>query len=96
MSMTINWTQIGTDISLVGTAVSAVIPASSAVILLVTKIVQGVVDEVPEAVAIYEQITSGTPVTAAQLAGYQSSYEAAYQQLNSDIVAALAALPAGS
>ena len=66
--------------------VASLIPGASIAIA----ILKGVLAEEPNAVALYNQITSGTPPTAAQLATYASNDDAAYTQLNADITAALA------
>lgn len=75
------------------TAVELVDPAIAPAISLGSKILAGVADAEPTAVALFNSITSGTPPTAAQLQAYATAYETAYQQLNADINAALAALP---
>ena len=89
-----DWSKLGTDVAAIAAAVAPFVPTASGAILLASKIVQGVLDEIPAAVALYTQIVNGRAPTAAQLTQYQSDYEAAYQQLNADIAAALAKLPA--
>jgi hypothetical protein len=76
--------------------VQVAFPGAGAALSLGEKILQGVVAAEPSAVALYKQVTSGTPPTPAQLAQYASDYEASYQQLKADIATQIAALPPGS
>ena len=85
-----DWKSLASDIALVGSAIESLFPTAATAISVATKIVQGVVDAIPTAVALYDQIKSGTPPTADQLTSYQSDYEAAYKTLDADIAAALA------
>ena len=89
---TSTWTTLGNDIALIGTAIAAVFPAEATAIGVATKIVQGMLEGVPAALELYDNITSGKTVTAADLASYVSDYETAYQKLNADADAALAKL----
>ena len=89
----IDWSKLGADVAAIAAAVAPFVPSASAAVLLGSKIIQGVMDEIPAAVALYNQISSGAPPTAAELAQYQSDYEVAYQKLNSDIADQLAKLP---
>ncbi len=93
--MSSTWEEmVARGVSAMITTVSPVIyvadPAAGAIITLGSKILSGLVAAEPEAVALVNQIMSGTPPTPAQLAAYAASYEAAYQQLNDDIAAKLA------
>jgi hypothetical protein len=95
---TSNWDQIAQGIStvvntigpLVVAGASLAFPGASVAISAGEKILQGVLSEEPAAVALYKQITSGTPPTAAQVASFETAYEAAYQQTKADIAAAIA------
>lgn len=88
--------QISSVLSLVLTSlapvVSAAAPASAVAIGIGLKIINGVLAAEPAAVALYKQITSGTPVTAAQLQQYIDENDAANAKTDADIDAALAAL----
>lgn len=76
-------------VGLLAPVVEAAVPASAAAISIGTKIAQGVLAAEPAAVALYDQIKGGVTPTSAQLAQYASDYEAAYQQLDSDVKAQL-------
>ena len=89
----VNWTALGADFAKIATAVAPFVPGASAAVLLTGQIVQGVLDAEPAAVALYNQLVSGAPVTAAELAAYQTGYAAADDKLKADIEAALAKLP---
>lgn len=71
----------------------AVVPEAAVAISLGQKIIQGVIAAEPKAVALFEQIKSGTVPTGDQLQQYAADYEAAYQKLNADINAKLAVTP---
>lgn len=73
--------------------IGSAFPEAAAAIYLGSKIVQGLLAAEPTAVSLYNRITSGEQVTAAELQQYASAYEAAYQQLSKDIADKLAALP---
>ncbi|MDE2040667.1 MAG: hypothetical protein KGO96_12295 [Elusimicrobia bacterium] len=60
-------------------------PEIGAVLAIVSKVVSGVSAAEPTAVSLYNSLTSGTPPTAAELEAYAASYEAAYQQLKTDL-----------
>lgn len=96
-SSTLDWATIAADAGKVVAALAPIaesaLPGASAAIALGAKIVQGVMDAEPTAVALFNQIKSGTPPTPEQLQQYASDYETAYQKLNADIAAQLAALP---
>lgn len=95
--MTQTWENIaqtvGTVVTVLAPIVSAAVPGAAAAIAIGTKIVQGVIAAEPTAVALYNRITSGEQVTAAELQQYASAYEDAYQRLAKDIADKLAALP---
>ncbi len=86
------WTTLGNDIALIGTAIEALFPTEAAAIGVAVKIVQGMLEGVPAALQLYDNISTGKQPTAADLAQYSSDYEAAYQKLNADIDKALAVL----
>jgi hypothetical protein len=86
-------TDIESGLSTLATVVSAIspmVPGIGTAIALGAKVVQGLINLEPSAVTLYDSITSGAPVTAAQLATFNSAYELDYEQLNSDINTALA------
>ena len=95
--MSTNWESIAQTASNVVSAlapfVGMAVPGASEAISIGQKIIQGVIASEPTAVALYTQITSGTPATPDQLQQYAAEYEASYQKLNADILAKLAALP---
>lgn len=53
------------------------------------KIVQGLLQEEPAAIALYHQITGGTPPTEDQLKQFADTYQASWEQLDADIHAKL-------
>lgn len=68
-------------------------PGAGTALSVVDQIIQGYSALEPTAVALVNQVKSGQPVTAAQLAQYVNDRQAAYLQAKNDIAAALAALP---
>lgn len=92
--MTLSLATLGADVSAVVTALAPMVEAAdpeiAAAVVIGQKIVQGAIALEPTAVALYNSIKSGTPPTTAQLTAFNNAYEAAYQQLNTDINAKLA------
>lgn len=92
-----NWTDIASKVSAAVDALAplaeALVPEAAAAVEIGQKIIQGVIDEEPTAIALYNQIVSGTPPSAAQLQQFSSDYEDSYQKLAADIKAKIAALP---
>jgi len=86
-------TVVGDVVTLLTPIAEAALPGAAEAIALGTKIVQGVLSAEPTAVALFNQIKSGTPPTVTQLQQFEADYEASYQQLRADIAAKLAALP---
>jgi hypothetical protein len=70
--------------------VSVLVPGAGPAITIAGKIIQGFLDNEPTAVALYNQIVSGTPVTADQLQAYVDKYHADDDKLNADLEAAKA------
>lgn len=94
------WQTIADDVNKIFGYVSPLIavaglafPGAGTAFSIVDQIVQGYSVLEPTAAALVNQIKSGEPVTAAQLAQYVSDRQAAYLQAKNDIAAALAALP---
>lgn len=83
--------EVSMFVSLVAPIVEIAAPGSSAAISVGSKILQGVLAAEPSAVALYDQIKSGAPVSEDDLKNYEADYDDAYQQLNADIAAKLAA-----
>jgi hypothetical protein len=84
-------TDLKAGLSLFAPALDAVLPSAAPAVVLLSKIVTGVAEAEPRAVALYQQITSpGPDPTAAELAAFVA-YEADYQALHDDIAAKLAA-----
>lgn len=69
------------------------VPGAAPAFAIAAKIIQGVIDAEPAALALYDQIKNGTVPTSAQLQQYALDAEDAYAKLRSDILAKLAALP---
>lgn len=94
-SLNLDWSSIATftaeAVSLLAPLVAIAEPEAAAGINIAAKILIGVLDGVPEAIAIWNRIKSGEQPTQQELIDYANSYEAAYQQLNTDIAAAQAA-----
>lgn len=74
-------------------AIDMVAPGAGSALHIAESIFQGAIAGAPTAIALVNQITSGTPATPAQLQQYSADYEASYQKLKADIAAKLAALP---
>jgi hypothetical protein len=87
---------VGEVVTVLAPIAAAADPAIAGAVAIGAKIVAGAIALEPQAVALLNQIKGGTPPTAAQLAQYASDYEAAYQKLNADITAKLAATPPAS
>ena len=64
-------------------------PALAPALTIAQKVVHGVIAGVPEAIALYNQIKSGSQPTPEQLIQFEADYEDAYQQLQADIRAKL-------
>lgn len=73
----------------VDAAVGLAAPEAAPAVSVGEKIVQGVLAGTPEAVALYQQVTTGTPLSADQVKALEVSYEADYQQLKADIATKL-------
>jgi hypothetical protein len=65
-------------------------PAAGATIAVLSKVLTGVAALEPTAVALWNQISSGTPATAAQLQIDETDAHAALAQLDTDIEAKIA------
>lgn len=87
------WETIVTDVTAIIGAIGPVLdvasPAVGAAITVASKVIAGVAAAEPTAVALYDQITSGTLPTAADLQAFAASYEGAWQKLNADIAVQL-------
>lgn len=79
---------VGTILPFLETAASALFPDQTAIIKTIVSIGQDVVNGVPEAVALYDTITSGQPVTQTQLDAYAVAENSSYAKLMADIAAA--------
>ncbi len=94
-----DWNATATSVSafvkaampVIDAAVSIAAPEAAVAVSIGEKIIQGVIAEEPTAMALYEQIAGGVPVTKDQVAKLEADYEAAYQQTKADIAAKLAA-----
>ena len=97
MSLSTNWDNVasitGDVVKYLAPIVEAAVPGSSIAINIGEAILQGAISAEPAAVALYDQITSGTPVTADQLKAYITDNDAANQELQDAIAAARAKLP---
>lgn len=82
--------EVSMFVSLVAPIIEIAAPGSSAAIGIGSKILQGVLAAEPSAVALYDQIKSGAPVSEDDLHKFAADYEDAYQQLNADIAAQIA------
>lgn len=82
--------EVSLFVSLVAPIVEVAAPGASAAISVGTKLLQGVLAAEPTAVALFDQIKSGAPVSDADLQKFAADYEDAYQQLDADISARLA------
>lgn len=87
--MTIDWSSVTSIVSqgvnVLAPLVEAADPALGVSVGIISKVVAGVAAAEPSAVALYNRLTSGQPVTPEELKQFASDYEAAYQQLNADI-----------
>ena len=90
----IDWQKLGSDVAVIAEAVSPLFPGASAAIAIGAKIVQGVVEGVPTAIALYDQVVLGQGVTADDVAKFRAAYVAADDKLEADIEAALKVTPA--
>jgi hypothetical protein len=86
---------VTTVVDVLAPVASVAFPQAAVAIAIGSKIIQGVIAAEPTAIALFNQIKGGTPPTPAQLAQFSADYETAYQKLNADIAAKLAALPPG-
>ena len=66
-------------------------PAAGATITVLSKVLTGVASLEPTAMALWNQIASGTPATAEQLGIDETAAHAALAQLDADIEAKIAA-----
>lgn len=81
----------GEVVSALAPLITALAPGAAEAVSIGVKIVQGVIAGVPEAIALFDQIKSGTPPTPDQLKAFSDQYEADYQALHADIQERLAA-----
>jgi hypothetical protein len=77
-------------ITVLAPIVSVLVPGAGVGIIIGAKIIQGLLDNEPTALALYNQIVSGTPVTPDQLTEYIGKYHADDGKLNVDLEAARA------
>lgn len=91
-----NWTAISQEVAngvnLIAPFASALAPEAAPAILIINRIIQGAVAAEPAAVALVQQIQSGTIPTQTQLAQYYAQYQADDDALKADIDAHLTAL----
>lgn len=96
--MTIDLEAIATEtanvVSALAPFIEAADPALALPISIGQKIAQAALAGAPAAIALYNQVKTGTPLTAAQLAQFETDYQADWAQLDADIKAKIAALPA--
>ena len=85
-----NVQNVANVIAAIAPIVSLADPALGAILTGVATIAAGVAAAEPTAVSLYNQITSGKPPTAEELAAYIAANEASYNQLQESINAALA------
>jgi len=71
-------------------AVGVVAPEVAPALVIGEKIIHGLINAEPTAVALVNQIKSGAEPTPAQLQQFSDNYEASYQKLKADIAAKLA------
>ena len=69
------------------TVAGVLLPGSGQTVALILKIAQGVLGKVPEAIALYDQIQSGTVPTQAELDAYAAGENSSYARLMADIAA---------
>lgn len=91
----LNWDAIASTASealtLLTPVIEAAVPGAAAGIAIATKIANGVIDAEPTAVALYNQIKSGTPPTQDQVKALNDAYEASWKALHDDLTAQIAA-----
>jgi hypothetical protein len=80
-------------ITVLSPVISVLLPGAGVGITIAGKLIQGFIDNEPTAVALYNQIISGTPVTDAQLQAYIDKYHYDDDKLNADLEAAKARVP---
>ena len=84
-------TSIATNVDSVLNAIAPILdvldPAIGGTLTVIAGILSGVAAAEPTAVALYQQVTSGTPPTPAQLQAYETAGAAADAQLRADIIA---------
>ena len=92
-----NWKTIAANVSsfvqaaepVIAAAVTIAAPEAAAGVAIGEKIIQGMLAAEPTAMALYNQISGGTPATPEQLQQFEADYEDAYQQTKADIATAL-------
>lgn len=93
----INWDGVANTaaevVKLLAPVAEAAVPGAAEAIAIGTKIIHGVIDAEPTAVALYEQIKSGVPPTVTQIKALNDAYEASYQTLRAKLAEQIAALP---
>lgn len=94
--MTIDWNEISADVSaginLLAPFAETLAPEAAPAISIINKIIQGAMAAEPVALALVDQIKSGTPPTQTQLSQYYANYQADDDALKADIEAHLATL----
>ena len=95
--MTLNWDTIAQDVAAGVNAIApfaeTLAPETAPAIAIINKIIAGAIAAEPTAVALVQQIQSGTVPTQTQLAQYYANYQADDDALNADIKEHLAGLP---
>jgi hypothetical protein len=84
---------LGDAAPVVETILDILFPGSVATIGLGVKLAQGIAAGVPQAVALWDEINSDVPPTAAELAADIADENSAFNKVMADIDAKLATLP---
>lgn len=78
--MSFDWNKIADGVvkgvDVLAPVIAAAMPEAAAIAAIINKIVDGLAAAEPAAIALYEQIKSGTPPTTTQLAAYYATYQA--------------------
>lgn len=94
--MTFDWQAISTDVAagvnILAPFAETLVPEAAPAIAIINKIIQGAMAAEPTALALVQQIQSGTPPSQTQLAQYYAAYQADDNALKADIEAHLAVL----
>lgn len=80
-------------ISAMAPLIDTLIPGASEGILLAERLAQGVIVAEPTAVALFNQVIGGTPISAAQMQTYSQNFDTGDDKLRDDIQARIDALP---